>query len=148
MLVPSVTEDYIREVSEDTEGRFTKKLFQEVSRTESRNLGALSILDDFLLNPQARTLSETVSGTSRNNDLENREPTGDRSQSDPHPEVEFSTRPTSNSVDSDTEDTSHRNLRYYVLRQFRSNSFSAIFNIISLELRFLESLIFLLFGKN
>ena len=39
----------------------TKKLSQEFSRTESRILGALSKLDEFLLNPQTRTLSGTVS---------------------------------------------------------------------------------------
>ena len=70
-------------------------------------LGALSKLDEFLSNPQTRTLSGTVPGTSRNNDLQNREPTGDRSQIDPHPKVEFSTRRTSNSTDSDPDETSH-----------------------------------------
>ena len=69
-------------------------------------LGALSKLDNFLLNPQTRTLTGTVLGISRNNELENREPTGDRSQSDPHPEVEFSARGTSYSTDSDPEETS------------------------------------------
>ena len=72
-------------------------------------MGALSKLDEFLLtlDPQARTLSGTVPGTSRSIDLENREPTGDRSQSDPYPEVEFSARRTSNRVDSDSGETSH-----------------------------------------
>ena len=46
------------------------------------------------------------SGNIRNSDLENREPTGDRSQNDPYPEVELSTPRTSNSADSDQEETS------------------------------------------
>ena len=100
-FVPGITEEYITLVSEEIEGRVTKNLPQEFSRTELRILGALFKLDEFLLNPQARTLSGTVLGTSRNTDLENREPTGDRSQSDPHPEVELSTHRTSNSSDSD-----------------------------------------------
>ena len=70
-------------------------------------MGALSKLDEFILNPQVRTFSGTVPRTSRNNDLENREPTGDRSQSNPHPEAEFSACQTNNSIDSDQEETSH-----------------------------------------
>ena len=103
---PGITEEYFTQVSESTEGRVFKKLSQEFSRTESRILGALSKLVEFLLSPQVRTLYGTVPGTSRNNDLENREPTGDRSQSYPHPEMEFSTCRTSNSIDSDSEETS------------------------------------------
>ena len=67
----------------------------------------MSKLDDFLLNSQVRTFSGTVAGKSRDKELENREPTGDRSQNDPYPEVEFSTRRIINSVDSDQEETSH-----------------------------------------
>ena len=59
------------------------------------------------MNPQVRTICGTVPGTSRNNDLENRETNGARSQSDPYPKVEFSTPETSSSVDSDPEETSH-----------------------------------------
>ena len=36
------TQDYIRQISEEIEGRVTKKLSKEFSRTESRILGALS----------------------------------------------------------------------------------------------------------
>ena len=97
--VPGFTEEYMTKVSEE--------LSQEFNRTESLYLGALSMLDEFLLNPQVRTLSGTVRGKSRNNDLENREPTGDRSQSDPHPEVEFSDCPSGNSIDSNPEETSY-----------------------------------------
>ena len=50
--VPRINEEYITQVSEQIEGRVTKKLSQEFSRTESRFLGALSKLDEFLLNQQ------------------------------------------------------------------------------------------------
>ena len=85
----------------------TEKLSQEINRTDSQILGALSKLDEYLLNPQVRMLSGTVPVASWNNDLENQEPSRDRSQSDPQPKVELSTRRTSNSVDSDREETSH-----------------------------------------
>ena len=64
IFVPGMTEEYISQVSEEKEGRFTKKLSQEFSRTESRFLGALSKLDEFPLKPQVRTCSGTVPGTS------------------------------------------------------------------------------------
>ena len=47
--VPIINEENITQVSEQIEGRFTKKLSQEFSRTESRILGALSKLDEYLL---------------------------------------------------------------------------------------------------
>ena len=50
-----ITEEYITQVSEELEGRVTKKLSQEFSSTESRASGALSKLDEFLLNSQVRT---------------------------------------------------------------------------------------------
>ena len=50
--VPRINEEYITQVSEEIEGRVTKKLSQEFSRTESRILGTLSKLDEFLLNQQ------------------------------------------------------------------------------------------------
>ena len=57
--VPGISEEYItlRKESEEIEGRFSIKLSQEFSKTELRILGALSKLDEFLLNPQIRTLS-------------------------------------------------------------------------------------------
>ena len=54
-LNPGMAEELITQVSEEIKGRVTKKLSQEFSRTESRILGALSKLDEFLLNPQVRT---------------------------------------------------------------------------------------------
>ena len=59
-------EDYITLGSEEMEGRVTEKLSQEFSRTESRILGALSRLDDLLLNPIIQGHSGTAAETSRN----------------------------------------------------------------------------------
>ena len=71
VLYPELTQDYISQVSEEIEGRATKKLSKEFNKTESRILGALSKLDEFLLNPQVRTCS-VFQGTSRNANSENR----------------------------------------------------------------------------
>ena len=60
ILHPELTQDYISQVSEEIEGRVTKKLSKEFSKTESRILGALSRLDEFFLNPQVRTCSVAV----------------------------------------------------------------------------------------
>ena len=84
---PDLTQDYFSQASEEIDGRVTKKLSKEFSRTESRILGALSKLDEFLLNPQVRTCSVAVPGTSRNGNSENQETTGDRSSGNPCPEA-------------------------------------------------------------
>ena len=70
-------------------------------------MGALSKLDEFLLNPKVRTGSVAVPETSRNNDSENWEPTGDRSLGDPCPEAVFSTYHSGNLNDSELEETHH-----------------------------------------
>ena len=90
ILDPELTQDYISQVSEEIEGRVTKKLSKEFSRTESRILGALSRLDEFLLNPQVRTCSVVAPGTSRSNNLENQGTNEDRPSDDPGPEVQIS----------------------------------------------------------
>ena len=103
-----MTQEYISQVSEEIEGSVTIKLSKEFSRTESRILGALSKLDEFLLNPQVRTRSVAVPGSSRNNDLENRESSGDRSLGDPPcREAVFSACHTSHLNDSEQEETHH-----------------------------------------
>ena len=84
--VPRINEEYITQLSEEIEGRVSKKLSQEFSRTESRILGALSKLDEFLSNQQIQTHSKTVPGTFRNTNVENQGTNEDDSQSDPHPE--------------------------------------------------------------
>ena len=85
--VPRINEEYITQVSEEIEGRVTKKLSQELSRTKSRILGALSKLDEFLLNQQIRTHSGTVPEAFRNTNVDNQGTNEDDSQSDPHPEA-------------------------------------------------------------
>ena len=85
--VPRINEEYITRLSEQIEGRVTKKLSQEFSRTESRILGALSKLDEFLSNQQIQTHSKTVPGTFRNTNVENQGTNEDDSQNDPHPEA-------------------------------------------------------------
>ena len=95
-LDPEIAQEYISQVFEEIEGRVTKKLSKEFSRTESRILGAPSKFDEFLLNPQVRTCSVAVPGTSRNINSENREPTGDRSLDDPCPEVRFASHHSGN----------------------------------------------------
>ena len=106
-LDPGMAQGYVSQVSEEIEGRFTKKLSKEFSQTESRILGALSKLDEFLLNPQVRTSSVAVPGTSRNNNSENREPTGDRSLGNPCPEAVFSACHPSNLNDSEQDEIHH-----------------------------------------
>ena len=84
--VPRINEDYLTQLSEEIEGRITKKLSREFSRIESRISDALSKLDEVLSNQQIQTYSETVPGTFRNTNVENQGTNEDNSQSDPHPE--------------------------------------------------------------
>ena len=107
VLDPELTQDYICQVSEEIERRVTKKLCKELSKTESRILGALSKLDEFLLNPQVRTRSVAVPGTSRNTNLENRETTGDRSSDDPYPEVGYFSHHSGQLNSPETENNTH-----------------------------------------
>ena len=100
--VPRINEEYITQVSEEIEGRVTKKLSQKFSRTESRILAALSKLNEFLLNQHIETHSRTVPGTFRNTNVENQGMNEDASQSDPHPEAGiFRGRTTQNSRPKD-----------------------------------------------
>ena len=85
VLDPELTQDYISQVSEEIEGRVTKRLSKEFNKTELRILGALSKLDEFLLNSQTRTCSLTQ-GASRSANPGNREIHGDHSLNDPYPE--------------------------------------------------------------
>ena len=85
--VPRINKEFITQLSEEIEGRVTKRLSQEYSRTESRILGALSKLDEFLLNQQIRTHSWTVPETFRNTNVDNQGTNEDDSMSDPHPEA-------------------------------------------------------------
>ena len=85
--VPRINEEYITQLSEEIEGRVSKKLSLEFSRTEFRILGALSKLDEFLLNQQITTHSGTVAETFRNTNVDNQGTNEDDSMSDPHPEA-------------------------------------------------------------
>ena len=104
---PGMAQEYISHVSEEIERRVNKKFSTEFSRTESGVLGALSKLDENLLNPQVRTCSVAVPEISRNNGSENRAPTGDCSLGDPCHEAVFSTYHSSNLNDSQQEETHH-----------------------------------------
>ena len=85
-FMPVGFEDILRQWLKSTSPKFLKrlkggslkKLSKGFSRTESRILGVLSKLDEFLLNPQVRTCSVAVPGISRNKGSENWEPTGYR----------------------------------------------------------------------
>ena len=102
-----LTQDYISQVSEEIQGRVTKKLSKEFNKTESRILGALSKLDEFLLNPQVRTCSVAVQGKSRNATSDNRKIHGDHSSNDGYPEVGLFPHHPGRLNSSDTETKSH-----------------------------------------
>ena len=106
-LDPGMAGEYIAQVSEKIESRVIEKLSKELSRTESHILGALSKVDEFLLNPPVRNCSVAAPRTSRNNNSENREPTGDRSLDNPCPEAVFSACHTSHLSDSEQVETYH-----------------------------------------
>ena len=84
----------------------TKKLSQEFSRTERRKLGALSRLDDFLMNPLIQGHSGTAPETSRNAYGTNQGMNEVDSQSDFHPEAGiFQSQTTRNSGPEDGHDS-------------------------------------------
>ena len=84
---PRSQEDYITQVSEEIEGRVTKRLSKEFSRTENRILGALARLDDFLMNPLLPGGSGTTPEPTRNASGINQGTNEDDSHNDPHPEA-------------------------------------------------------------
>ena len=84
---PRSQEDYITQVSEEIEGRVTKWLSKEFSRTENRILGALARLDDFLMNPLLPGHSGTIPESSRNALNKSQGTNEDDSQNDPCPEA-------------------------------------------------------------
>ena len=86
---PRSQEEYITQVSEEIEGRVTKRLSKEFSRTENRILGALAWLDDLLMNPLLPGRSGTTPEPSRNALIISQGMNEDDSQNDPHPEADF-----------------------------------------------------------
>ena len=87
--VPRPQEYYITQVSEEIEGRVTKRLSKVFSRTKSRILGALARLDDFLMNLLLQGHSGTIPEASRNALSTSQGTNEDDSQNDPHPEAGF-----------------------------------------------------------
>ena len=84
---PKSQEDYITQVSKEIEGRVTKRLSKEFSRTENRILGALARLGNFFLNPLLPGGSGTTPEPSRNALSISQGTNEDDSQNDPHPEA-------------------------------------------------------------
>ena len=102
---PRSQEDYITQVSEEIEGRVTKRLSKEFSRTENRILGALARLDDFLMNPLLQGHSGATPEASRNPLSTSQGTNEDDSQNDPHPEAGlFHSQITQNSGQEDGHD--------------------------------------------
>ena len=84
---PRSQEDYITQVCEEIEGRVTKWLSKEFSRTKNSILGALARLDDFLMNPLLPGGSGTTPEPTRNASGINQGTNEDDSQNDPLPEA-------------------------------------------------------------
>ena len=84
---PRSQEDNITQVSEEIEGRVTKRLSKEFSRTKNRILGALARLDDFLMNSLLPGYSGATPEPTRNALRNNQGTNEDDSQNDPHPEA-------------------------------------------------------------
>ena len=102
---PRSQEDYITQFSEEIEGRVTKRLSQEFSRTTNRILGALARLDGFIMNPLIQGQSGTAPETSRNAFSTSQGTIEDDSSSDPHPEAGiFNNQTTQNSGPEDGHD--------------------------------------------
>ena len=99
-------EVYITQISEKTEGRVTKKLLKVFSGTESRILGALSWLDEFLLNPLIQGHYGSTVETSWNALGTNPETNEGDSQKDLHPKASVSqSHTTRNSGPDDGHDS-------------------------------------------
>ena len=118
-IVSRLQEDCITQVSEEIEGRVTKKLSLEFSRTENRILGALACLDDFLMNPLIQSHSGTAPKTSRNAFSTSQGTNQDDSQSDPHLEAGiFHNQTTQYSCPEDGHDTSSYKLVDFILTPY------------------------------
>ena len=109
--IPRSQEDYITQVAEEIKGRVTKKMSKEFNRTESRILGTLSRLDEFLLNPLIEGDSGSVPETSQNTYGINQGTKEDDSQIDPRPEARVSQSQTTQ--DSGPDDVSDNSYSYW-----------------------------------
>ena len=102
---PRSQEDYITQDSEEIEGRVTKSVSKEFSRTENRILGALARLDGFLMNPLLEGHSGATPEASGNPLSKSQGTNEDHSQNDPHPEAgHFHSQTTQNSGPEDDHD--------------------------------------------
>ena len=107
--VPRPQEDYMTQVSDKTEGRVAKKLWQDFGRTENRISGALLRLDDSEMNPLIQGHSGTAPETSRSVFSTSQGTNENNSQSDPHPEAGiFKSEMTQNSGPEDRQDMTTR----------------------------------------
>ena len=98
-------EDQITQLFKEIEGRVTKRLSQEFSRTENHILGALARLDDFLMDPLIQGHSGTAPETSWNAFSTSQVTVEHDSQIDPHPEAGlFHNQTTQNSGPEDGHD--------------------------------------------
>ena len=103
--VPRSQEDYIVQVSEEVEGRVTKRLSIEFSKTENRILGALARLGDFLMNPLLQGHSGTTPEPSQNALSTSQGTNENDSQNGLHPEAGlFHSQLTENSGPKDGHD--------------------------------------------
>ena len=108
---PRSQEDYITQVSEEIEGRVTKMLSKEFSRTKNRILGALARLDELFMNPLLLGHSGTTPEPSRNALSISQGTNEDDSQNDPHPEAGlFHGQMTQNSGPEDGHDNNNNNI--------------------------------------
>ena len=122
---PRSQEDYITQVSEEIEGRVTKRLSKEFSRTENRILGALARLDDFLMNPLLPGHSGTTPEPTRNTSHNNQGTNEDGSQNDPHPEAGLFLGQTTRNVSlEEGHDTCSFRLRLQLLSIYTNLFFS------------------------
>ena len=107
---PRSQEDYITQVFEEIEGRFTERLSKEFSRTENRILGALARLNDFPINPLLPGHSGTTPEPSRSALNSSQGTNEDDSQNDPRPEAGlFHGQMTQNSGPEDRHDSTNTN---------------------------------------
>ena len=127
-----IAEEYITQISKETDGRTTEELFQGFSRKKSGILGALSELDEFFLNPEVQACPAAVPGASRDNNSENREPTGDCSLKDPFPVVGVSTCNASNLTEPDQEESNLTHLSNCLGNVLKNIFFGIIFTQIRL----------------
>ena len=119
---PRSQEVYITPVSEEIEGRVTKRLSKEFSRTENRVLGALARLDDFLMNPLLPGYSGATPEPTRNALSNNQGTNEDDSHIDPHPEAGlFHGQTTRNTGPEDGHDSRIHSFNQRIFRQIFQN---------------------------